>query len=47
MFEDIQMNITPILAAIAVLLTALSVIVLLAAAALRRLSQNRAAVTVE
>ena len=39
MFEDIQMNITPMLAAIAVLLTGLSVVVLLAAAFLRRLSQ--------
>jgi hypothetical protein len=33
------MNITPMLAAIAVLLTGLSVVVLLAAAFLRRLSQ--------
>ncbi|CAA9308763.1 MAG: Spermidine Putrescine ABC transporter permease component potC (TC_3.A.1.11.1) [uncultured Microvirga sp.] len=40
MFEDIQMNITPILAAIAVLLTGLSILVLLAAAFLRHLSQR-------
>ena len=40
MFEDIQMNITPILAAIAVLLTALSVVVLLVTAFLRNLSQR-------
>jgi ABC-type spermidine/putrescine transport system permease subunit II len=39
MFEDIQMNITPMLAAIALLLTGLSVVVLLVAALLRRLSQ--------
>lgn len=40
MFEDIQMNITPILAAIAVLLTVLSIIVLWTAAFLRNLSQS-------
>jgi mannopine transport system permease protein len=40
MFDDIQMNITPMLAAIAVLLTGLSVLVLLAAAVLQRWSRS-------
>ena len=40
MFEDIQMNITPMLAAIAVLLTGLSTVVLLATAGVRRLSRS-------
>ena len=40
MFEDIQMNITPMLAAIAVLLTGLSTAVLLATAGVRRLSRS-------
>lgn len=40
MFEDIQMNITPMLAAIAVLLTGLSAVVLLATAGVRRLSRS-------
>lgn len=39
LFDDIQMNLTPIIAAIAVLLTALSVAILLIAAFLRRLAQ--------
>ena len=43
MFEDIQMNITPILAAIAVLLMGVSVVVLLAGAGLRNLSRTRQA----
>jgi ABC-type spermidine/putrescine transport system permease subunit II len=40
MFEDIQMNITPILAAITVQLTGLSIVVLLLAAFLRRMSRS-------
>ncbi|MES2972115.1 MAG: ABC transporter permease [Pseudomonadota bacterium] len=40
MFDDIQMNITPMLAAIAVLLTSLSILVLLATAFLQRLSRS-------
>ena len=39
MFEDLQMNITPMLAAIAVLLTGLSTVVLLATAGVRRVSR--------
>ncbi|MGE4242368.1 ABC transporter permease [Ramlibacter sp.] len=40
MFDDIQMNITPMLAAIAVLLTGLSIAVLLSAALLQRRSRT-------
>ncbi|MDO8771152.1 MAG: ABC transporter permease [Burkholderiaceae bacterium] len=40
MFDDIQMNITPMLAAIAVLLTGLSVLVLLSTAFLQRRSRS-------
>ena len=39
MFEDLQMNITPMLAAVAVLLTGLSTVVLLATAGVRRVSR--------
>lgn len=42
MFDDIQMNITPILAAIAVLLTLLSVAVLIITAALRKMGKSQA-----
>jgi len=41
MFDDIQMNITPMLAAISVLLTGLSVLVLLSTALLQRRSRAR------
>ena len=41
MFEDIQMNITPILAAVAVFLTMLSIVILLATAVIRSLSQRQ------
>jgi mannopine transport system permease protein len=41
MFDDIQMNITPMLAAIAVLLTGLSILILLATAVLQRRSRSR------
>jgi ABC-type spermidine/putrescine transport system permease subunit II len=41
MFDDIEQNLTPVIPAIAVLLTALSVAVLLAGAMLKRISDRR------
>lgn len=43
MFDDIEQNLTPIIPAIAVLLTGISILVLLAAAFLRRSANQRAA----
>jgi mannopine transport system permease protein len=43
MFDDIEQNLTPVIPAIAVLLTGLSVAVLISAALLRRLSRKNAA----
>jgi mannopine transport system permease protein len=41
MFDDIEQNLTPIIPAIAVLLTGISVLVLIGAAALRKVAENR------
>lgn len=43
MFDDIEQNLTPVIPAIAVLLTLLSVFVLLGAALLRRMADRTAA----
>ncbi len=41
MFDDIEQNLTPIIPAIAVLLTGISIFVLVAAALLRRMADSR------
>lgn len=43
MFDNIEQNLTPVIPAIAVLLTGISIFILVAAALLRRLAETRAA----